>query len=85
MKKFVGPAACLIAGFGGIALLALTPNANAECRVTDVSATQGCESIMPPCESEDSAGPCYWDAAHRGNGVGRSFVAIPDMGVIPIA
>lgn len=29
--------------------------------------------VLPPCESEDSAGPCYWDAATRGNGIGRSF------------
>jgi hypothetical protein len=26
-----------------------------------------------PCATEDSAGPCYWDAAHRGNGKGKSF------------
>jgi hypothetical protein len=26
-----------------------------------------------PCAQEDSAGPCYWDAKTRGNGVGVSF------------
>jgi len=84
MKKIIGPAACLIAGFGGVALLALTPPAHAECRVTDTAASQGCESIMPPCDSEDSTGPCFWDARERGNGLGSSFVAIPDMGVVPV-
>lgn len=27
-----------------------------------------------PCASEDSAGPCVWDARHMGNGEGRSFM-----------
>ena len=31
-----------------------------------------------PCEREDSAGPCYWDASVRGNGQGRSFVVTGD-------
>jgi hypothetical protein len=26
-----------------------------------------------PCKTEDSDGPCYWDAQHRGNGKGKSF------------
>jgi hypothetical protein len=26
-----------------------------------------------PCATEDSQGPCYWDAQHRGNGRGKSF------------
>lgn len=26
-----------------------------------------------PCATEDSDGPCYWDAKVRGNGAGRSF------------
>jgi hypothetical protein len=30
---------------------------------------------VPPCAEEDSTN-CYWDAASRGNGVGRSFVDI---------
>lgn len=29
---------------------------------------------IPPCEYEDSAGPCYWDADSMGNGMGDSFV-----------
>jgi hypothetical protein len=35
---------------------------------------------LPPCAQEDSTGPCVWDARHRGNGVGRSFVAYPVPG-----
>ena len=27
-----------------------------------------------PCAEEDSPGPCYWDAARRGNGQGTSFI-----------
>lgn len=27
-----------------------------------------------PCASEDAPGPCVWDARHRGNGVGQSFL-----------
>lgn len=37
---------------------------------------------MPPCELEDSAGPCFWDASARGNGTGRSFVVTADQVVI---
>lgn len=28
----------------------------------------------PPCATEDSPGPCYWDAQKQGNGQGRSFL-----------
>lgn len=27
----------------------------------------------PPCEYEDSPGPCSWDASVQGNGRGKSF------------
>lgn len=30
------------------------------------------------CATEDSAGPCYWDARVRGNGKGHSFVVHED-------
>lgn len=30
-------------------------------------------SQVQPCAEEDSPGPCYWDAAVRGNGIGHSF------------
>ena len=32
-----------------------------------------CTDDIPPCVEEDSAGPCRWDAAERGNGLGLSF------------
>lgn len=32
----------------------------------------------PPCESEDSDGPCRWDANKMGNGKGRSFTVEAD-------
>lgn len=31
--------------------------------------------VLPACPTEDSDG-CYWDASTRGNGTGRSWVAI---------
>lgn len=27
-----------------------------------------------PCVHEDGPGPCVWDAKHRGNGLGHSFI-----------
>lgn len=30
-------------------------------------------ATVPPCVTEDSAGPCVWDASSRGNGHGVSF------------
>jgi hypothetical protein len=30
------------------------------------------------CATEDSSGPCYWDAQDMGNGHGRSFVVTAD-------
>ncbi|QFG25415.1 hypothetical protein [Actinomadura sp. WMMB 499] len=32
----------------------------------------------PPCVTEDSPGPCYWDAEIQGNGEGRSFLVHAD-------
>ena len=34
-----------------------------------------------PCAEEDSPGPCYWDAASRGNGAGTSFIVNMDQSV----
>ena len=34
-----------------------------------------------PCAEEDSPGPCYWDAARRGNGHGTSFIVNKDQTV----
>ena len=30
-------------------------------------------AVIHACATEDAAGPCVWDAAIQGNGVGRSF------------
>ena len=35
-------------------------------------------AAYPPCESEDSDGPCRWDASKSGNGKGRSFTVEAD-------
>lgn len=32
-------------------------------------------AALPACAVEDSSN-CYWNAEQRGNGIGRSFVAI---------
>jgi hypothetical protein len=32
----------------------------------------------PPCATEDSAGPCMWDADRQGNDEGRSFIVERD-------
>lgn len=45
-----------------LAALAVTPHADAAPL-----------KRLPACAFEDSKGPCYWDAATRGNGKGRSF------------
>lgn len=34
-------------------------------------------TLLPPCAQEDSNN-CYWDAAHMGNGVGRSYITLND-------
>jgi hypothetical protein len=44
------------------------------CTTDDDTWTRG----YPPCATEDSVGPCYWDAQERGNGVGHSFVVHAD-------
>lgn len=35
-------------------------------------------NLPRPCWTEDDPGPCYWNAAYRGNGIGRSFVVQDD-------
>lgn len=36
-------------------------------------------TVAPPCPGEDAAGTvCGWNAATRGNGVGRSFLVVGD-------
>jgi hypothetical protein len=36
---------------------------------------------LPACATEDSAGPCRWDASRQGNGQGRSFWVDQDQQV----
>lgn len=38
-----------------------------------LSSNQPVGLVVPPCPTEDSPGPCYWDADTMGNGVGASF------------
>jgi hypothetical protein len=38
-----------------------------------------------PCPTEDSRGPCVWDARHRGDGVGRSFVVTARQRIIYVS
>lgn len=35
--------------------------------------------VYVACASEDSLGPCYWDARTMGNDKGKSFVIHPDQ------
>lgn len=35
-------------------------------------------ATMPACATEDSPGPCRWDATVHGNGQGRSFTVDED-------
>ena len=38
-----------------------------------------------PCAREDGPGPCVWDAKHRGNGIGHSFILRRDGRVVYIS
>ena len=38
--------------------------------------------MYPPCEYEDSPGPCVWDAASQGNGEGQAFIVYPDGNIV---
>lgn len=58
-------AGVLILAFGGIAILA------------DHASAGSSPSWLRPCLAEDSVS-CIWDARHRGNGEGRSFIADRD-------
>jgi hypothetical protein len=63
-------------------VLSVAPMAGAEAHDDDGHAvTMAAASLMAPCKWDDGSGsgrrPCVWDARHMGNGIGRSFVAIP--------
>ena len=45
------------------------------------TATQTPLTPYTACISEDSPGPCYWNAARRGNGQGTSFIVNNDQSV----
>jgi hypothetical protein len=64
-RRVAAPAAALIVGIGATAAFgwAVLP---------------GDEPSMAACATEDSDGPCYWDAAKRGNGDGVSFTVTAD-------
>lgn len=38
-----------------------------------VTSAQPVDMVIPPCVTENSPGPCYWDADTMGNGEGVSF------------
>ena len=66
------------ATIGAALVLAATFSPN----VGDVESVGEPNGQIAECESEDSAGPCYWDAATRGNGLGESFMVNADQTVI---
>lgn len=55
----------IVLAFGGIAIL------------VDKASAAPSPSWLRPCPAEDSVS-CIWDARHRGNGEGRSFIADRD-------
>ena len=58
---------CSITAFGGwLAMCA--------AHGSETLANQHVNPPIPACVGEDTPGPCFWDATHRGNGLGRSFV-----------
>ena len=50
--------------------------------LTAAPADAGGGRSLKPCAYEDGPGPCVWDARHRGNGVGKSFVVRRDGRVV---
>lgn len=48
-----------------------------EC-ITTAAAAAG----IPDCETEDAPGPCRWDAAAAGDGVGSSFTVLESGAVL---
>lgn len=61
-----------------LALAAVLWVFNGDTRQVDPVVQRAVEMGYFPCASEDSAGPCYWDASRQGNGQGRSFVITDD-------
>jgi hypothetical protein len=67
------------------AALSVLALATACSTVTPAVASHGWTHGYTACITEDSPGPCYWDAAKRGNGSGRSFLVNPDQKVIYVS
>ena len=57
------------------------PAANPAPTPAPYTATQTPLTPYTACISEDSPGPCYWNAAQRGNGTGTSFIVNADQSV----
>lgn len=57
------------------AILAPIPKPEVRTEVVTETYTVEVPMKMPtePCATEDSPGPCFWDAGQRGNGRGFSF------------
>lgn len=60
----------LVVLFGAACEYETTTNPNPASTGDVKSWTRG----YKPCKTEDSNGPCYWNARKRGNGKGKSFV-----------
>jgi len=56
---------------------ACTSADNLATAVADGFQSFACHSL-PPCRSEDDDRPCWWNAATRGNGIGRTFAHLGD-------
>jgi len=55
------------------------PDLAADCIAlgSDAAYVRHVGPTLPPCVWEDGSGgplPCFWDAAHRGNGLGASYI-----------
>jgi hypothetical protein len=73
----------LAAGFFvGAAMGAAVGAGYAQPSTEGLSTRPAVSTQLPPCATEDSPGPCLWDASVRGNGVGRSFWRTADGDVI---
>ena len=45
----------------------------------------GAPYFWRPCGNEDGPAPCYWDASHRGNHQGTSFIKVTDDWIIHLS
>lgn len=75
-------ATVLVAVPAAAAVVVTAPNAHAA--YMGVPVTVPGDTVRHPCVTEDASpvGGCVWDAMHRGNGIGRSFVVRPSGRVV---